>query len=150
MACHTVCKEDDGCWLEGRSIRECRVGAAWLSCSSLRLLLARLLLRQRCSTPPSTRQATAQCSHLTLRSGFRNHRVCQQVIHRCWILTCCMCLQVVVQGLPWKYTWKELKPLFEDCGPIARADVMFGRDGRSRVTTGVGNLHAPVSIECAL
>eukprot|EP00891_Asterochloris_glomerata_P003571 jgi/Astpho2/3571/Aster-06479 len=41
-------------------------------------------------------------------------------------------LQVVVQGLPWKYTWKELKPLFEDCGPIARADVMFGRDGRSR------------------
>jgi RNA recognition motif-containing protein len=38
-----------------------------------------------------------------------------------------------VQGLPWKYTWKELKPLFEECGPISRADVVFGRDGRSRV-----------------
>ena len=50
-----------------------------------------------------------------------------------------------MQGLPWKYTWKELKPLFEDCGPIARADVMFGRDGRSRVIMGVGNLCAPVS-----
>lgn len=60
-------------------------------------------------------------------------------------------LQVVVQGLPWKYTWKELKPLFEDCGPIARADVMFGRDGRSRVTTGrVGNLWAPVHVGCKL
>lgn len=41
-------------------------------------------------------------------------------------------LQVVVQGIPWKYTWRELKPLFEECGAIARADVAFGRDGRSR------------------
>lgn len=43
-------------------------------------------------------------------------------------------VQVVVQGIPWKYTWRELKPLFEECGAIARADVAFGRDGRSRVS----------------
>ena len=42
-------------------------------------------------------------------------------------------LQIVVQGIPWKYTWKELKPLFEGCGDIKHADVVFGRDGRSRV-----------------
>lgn len=41
-------------------------------------------------------------------------------------------LQVVVQGLPWKYTWKDLKPMFEECGTVAHADVVFGRDGRSR------------------
>lgn len=41
-------------------------------------------------------------------------------------------LQVVVQGIPWKYTWKELKPIFEPCGEISRADVVYGRDGRSR------------------
>ena len=41
-------------------------------------------------------------------------------------------LQVVVQGLPWAYTWKELKPLFEEYGDIERADVVIGRDGRSR------------------
>lgn len=40
--------------------------------------------------------------------------------------------QVVVHGLPWSYTWKELKPIFEGCGTIVRADVVFGRDGRSR------------------
>ena len=55
-----------------------------------------------------------------------------------------------MQGLPWKYTWKELKPLFEDCGPIARADVMFGRDGRSRVITGVGELWVSVPTGCKL
>lgn len=43
-------------------------------------------------------------------------------------------VQVVVQGIPWKYTWRELKPLFEECGAINRADVAFGRDGRSRVS----------------
>jgi hypothetical protein len=40
--------------------------------------------------------------------------------------------QVVVHGLPWSYTWKELKPIFEGIGEIERADVVYGRDGRSR------------------
>ena len=40
--------------------------------------------------------------------------------------------QVVVHGLPWSYTWKELRPIFEGCGTIVRADVVYGRDGRSR------------------
>lgn len=40
--------------------------------------------------------------------------------------------QVVVHGLPWSFTWKELKPIFENCGTIVRADVVYGRDGRSR------------------
>ena len=47
----------------------------------------------------------------------------------------CHCLlQVVVQGIPWKYTWKELRPMFEECGSIDRAEVVYGRDGRSRVS----------------
>lgn len=41
-------------------------------------------------------------------------------------------LQVVVQGLPWSYTWKELRPLFDEFGEVERADVVIGRDGRSR------------------
>lgn len=41
-------------------------------------------------------------------------------------------MQVVVQGIPWKYTWKELRPMFEECGGIDRAEVVYGRDGRSR------------------
>lgn len=40
--------------------------------------------------------------------------------------------QVVVQGIPWKYTWKELRPMFDECGTIDRAEVVYGRDGRSR------------------
>jgi RNA recognition motif-containing protein len=40
--------------------------------------------------------------------------------------------QVVVHGLPWSYTWKELRPMFEGVGEIVRADVVYGRDGRSR------------------
>jgi len=40
--------------------------------------------------------------------------------------------QVVVHGLPWSFTWKELRPIFEGCGTIERADVVYGRDGRSR------------------
>lgn len=43
-------------------------------------------------------------------------------------------LQVVVQGIPWKYTGKELQPMFEECGTIDRAEVVYGRDGRSRVS----------------
>ena len=39
-------------------------------------------------------------------------------------------LQIVVNGLPWAWTWKELKELFVDTGAIERADVVYGRDGR--------------------
>jgi len=41
-------------------------------------------------------------------------------------------LQVVVQGIPWKFTWKELKETFTGLGEIERADVVYGADGRSR------------------
>ena len=41
-------------------------------------------------------------------------------------------LQVVVQGLPWAYTGDDLRPLFAEFGEVARADVVMGRDGRSR------------------
>lgn len=42
-------------------------------------------------------------------------------------------LQVVVQGIPWKYTWRELKDLFAtEFTDIERADVVIGNDGRSR------------------
>lgn len=42
-------------------------------------------------------------------------------------------LQIVVNGLPWAWTWKELKDLMAGAGGnIVRADVVYGRDGRSR------------------
>jgi len=41
-------------------------------------------------------------------------------------------LQIVVQGIPWSYTWKELKELFAEYGEVERADVVMGADGRSR------------------
>lgn len=41
-------------------------------------------------------------------------------------------LQVVVQGIPWSYTWKELKDMFADIDGLDRADVVSGSDGRSR------------------
>ncbi len=41
--------------------------------------------------------------------------------------------QVCVQGIPWKYTWKELKDLLAECGEVERADVMTAPDGRSKV-----------------
>jgi len=42
-------------------------------------------------------------------------------------------LQIVVNGLPWAWTWKELKDLMVTAGGnIVRADVVYGRDGRSR------------------
>ncbi|EFN53373.1 hypothetical protein CHLNCDRAFT_32263 [Chlorella variabilis] len=41
-------------------------------------------------------------------------------------------LQIVVNGLPWAWTWKELKDLMAGTGNIVRADVVYGRDGRSR------------------
>jgi RNA recognition motif-containing protein len=40
--------------------------------------------------------------------------------------------QVCVQGIPWKYTWKELKELLAECGEVERADVMAAPDGRSK------------------
>ncbi|PNH10657.1 hypothetical protein TSOC_002591 [Tetrabaena socialis] len=41
-------------------------------------------------------------------------------------------LQVVVQGIPWAYTWRELKDMFAEVGGVERADVVTGYDGRSR------------------
>lgn len=39
--------------------------------------------------------------------------------------------QIVVNGLPWAWTWKELKDLMAGAGGnIVRADVVYGRDGR--------------------
>jgi RNA recognition motif-containing protein len=40
---------------------------------------------------------------------------------------------VCVQGIPWKFTWKELKDLFAEIGEVERADVMYSPDGRSKV-----------------
>ena len=49
------------------------------------------------------------------------------------MLTCsCHMRQIVVQGLPWAYTSEELSGLFDEYKP-ASAEVVFGRDGRSRV-----------------
>lgn len=48
-------------------------------------------------------------------------------------------LQVVVRGIPWSYTWKELKDMFVDLvADVDRADVVYGDDGRSRVSEGMG------------
>lgn len=41
-------------------------------------------------------------------------------------------LQIVVQGIPWAYTWQEVKDMFADIGDVERAEVAIGRDGRSR------------------
>ncbi|KAK2077604.1 hypothetical protein QBZ16_004449 [Prototheca wickerhamii] len=41
-------------------------------------------------------------------------------------------LQIVVHGLPFAYTWQDLKDLFAEVGGIERADIVHGRDGRSR------------------
>jgi len=42
-------------------------------------------------------------------------------------------LQVVVQGIPWAFKWNELKDMFTNRGyNVSRADVVIGRDGRSR------------------
>lgn len=41
-------------------------------------------------------------------------------------------LQIVVQGIPWKYDWKELKDMFQEIGDVDRADVAFSSSGRSR------------------
>lgn len=44
-------------------------------------------------------------------------------------------LQVVVQGLPWAYTQEQLSPMFQQFGNIVSAEVVYGRDGRSRVSS---------------
>ncbi|EIE21682.1 G-strand telomere binding protein 1 [Coccomyxa subellipsoidea C-169] len=41
-------------------------------------------------------------------------------------------LQVVVQGIPWKYRDEDLSALFEDCAPAVEAKVVISKDGRSR------------------
>jgi RNA recognition motif-containing protein len=43
----------------------------------------------------------------------------------------------VVNGLPWAWTWKELKDLVAGTGEIERADVVYGRDGRRCVGPGL-------------
>ena len=40
-------------------------------------------------------------------------------------------LQVVVQGLPFAYSWQDLKDLFKPMGGV-KADIVMGRDGRSK------------------
>jgi RNA recognition motif-containing protein len=40
----------------------------------------------------------------------------------------------VVQGLPWAYTQEQLTPMFQQFGNIVSAEVVYGRDGRSRVS----------------
>lgn len=66
--------------------------------------------------------------------------ICQGNHLSCIVLTavfiilapCLLRLQLVVQGLPFAYTWKELKDLFAGVGDVDRADVMIGSDGRSK------------------
>ena len=46
----------------------------------------------------------------------------------------CFYVQLVVRGIPWSYTWKELKDMFAEVAGVERADVVYGDDGRSRVS----------------
>ena len=57
-------------------------------------------------------------------------------------------VQVVVQGLPWSYTGDQLTPMFEQYGQIAHADVVYGRDGRSRVSAKKRQSEKASSIMC--
>eukprot|EP01025_Chloroclados_australasicus_P003257 TRINITY_DN10756_c0_g1_i2.p5 TRINITY_DN10756_c0_g1~~TRINITY_DN10756_c0_g1_i2.p5 ORF type:complete len:218 (+),score=36.17 TRINITY_DN10756_c0_g1_i2:301-954(+) len=41
-------------------------------------------------------------------------------------------LQVVVHGLPWKYTWQDLKDMFSEIGTVESAEVMQDDQGRSK------------------
>lgn len=42
--------------------------------------------------------------------------------------------QIVVHGIPYKFTWRELKDFFnQKVGGAAHADIVCGRDGRSKV-----------------
>lgn len=40
--------------------------------------------------------------------------------------------QVVVHGLPFSYTWQDLKDLFSAQGKVLRADIVMDRNGRSK------------------
>lgn len=42
-------------------------------------------------------------------------------------------LQVVVQGIPWKFRDEDLVALFQECGTVEEAKVVLSKDGRSRV-----------------
>lgn len=49
-----------------------------------------------------------------------------------------ICLQVVVHGIPWSYDDQQLMAIFTDRIPstqIESAEVVYGRDSRSRVCT---------------
>ena len=41
-------------------------------------------------------------------------------------------MQVIVQGLPFAYAWQDLKDLFKPIGGVLQADIVMGRDGRSK------------------
>ncbi len=41
-------------------------------------------------------------------------------------------MQVIVQGLPFAYAWQDLKDLFNPIGGVLQADIVMGRDGRSK------------------
>jgi hypothetical protein len=42
-------------------------------------------------------------------------------------------VQVVVQGIPWKYKDEDLVAMFHECGTVEEAKVVLSKDGRSRV-----------------
>ncbi|DBB03287.1 TPA: hypothetical protein ACH3X3_010679 [Trebouxia sp. C0006] len=41
-------------------------------------------------------------------------------------------VKVIVQGLPFAYAWQDLKDLFKPIGGVLQADIVMGRDGRSK------------------
>eukprot|EP00878_Enallax_costatus_P045574 GHUV01054989.1.p1 GENE.GHUV01054989.1~~GHUV01054989.1.p1 ORF type:complete len:127 (-),score=38.28 GHUV01054989.1:73-453(-) len=95
--------------------------------------LTRAHLASPCYRSSSNRSAVSlRCRHLALPALL--------LAAVCLCCTCGLtgririfCVQVCVQGIPWKYTWKELKELLAECGEVDRADVMTAPDGRSKV-----------------
>ncbi|GMH32580.1 hypothetical protein BSKO_00414 [Bryopsis sp. KO-2023] len=58
--------------------------------------------------------------------------------------------KVIVHGLPFRYSWRELKDLFNDAvGSVAHAEVVIDRDGRSR-GWGVVRFQAPQAAQKAI
>ena len=43
-----------------------------------------------------------------------------------------MSVQLIVQGLPFAYGWQDLKDIFKEVGGVVSADIVMGKDGRSR------------------
>ena len=88
--------------------------------------------RGRGRGPPPER--TGESSGLQVQICLINRNI-KCLISLAVVMLFCLsnCAQVVVQGIPWSYTWKELKDMFADIGSIERADVAIGSDGRSRV-----------------